>query len=160
MWRRQTYPDPVRLCVRYIIAFLAVHLCMGVPLSSAEWAQQSCSFPYRIPVTISATTAGHSTETRIDLTAADFPAAYNFTSAGDDIRVFESDDTTPVDFVVSEWDDVAQTATIYVRLPAIPPSGFETIYIYLGDNGLSAGSNAPIVFPDIGMRLRLSLIHI
>ena len=122
--------------------------------TAAEWSAQSCSFPHRIPVTITASAAGHNTETRINLSNADFPAAYTFSVAGDDIRVFESDDVTPVDFVVAEWDDLARTASIYVRLPPIGPSGSETLYIYLGDNGLSSGGNAAIVFPDIGVRLR------
>jgi len=112
--------------------------------SHAEWAQQSCGFPHRTPVTITAIGGSHSAETRINLVNADFPADYVFSSTGDDVRVFESDDTTPVDFVVAEWDDVARTANIYVRLPAISSGVSETIYIYLGDNGLGAGSNAAI----------------
>lgn len=120
----------------------------------AEWAEQSCSFPHRIPVTITASSAGHSTETRIELTDSDFPAAYIFSTTGNDVRVFESDDTTPVDFVVAEWDDVARMASIYVRLPTILGGTSETIYIYLGDNSLGSGANAAVVFPDIGVRLR------
>lgn len=122
--------------------------------SAAEWAEQSCSFPHRIPVTVTATGGSHNTETRIDLSNSDFPANYTFSVAGDDVRVFESDDVTPVDFVVAGWDDTARTATIYVRLPNIPSGASETIHIYLGDNGLSSGSNAAIVFPDMGVRLR------
>jgi len=143
---------------KYLSNLLICLTCFFVlifsPNSHAEWAEQSCSFPHRIPVTITATAAGHSTETRIDLTSGDFPADYVFSSLGDDVRVFESDDITPVDFVIAEWDDVARTASIYVRLPPIPGGGSEAIFIYLGDNGLGAGSNATIVFPDIGVRLR------
>jgi len=64
--------------------------------SEAEWAEQSCSFPHRIPVTITASAAGHNTETRIDLVDTDFPAAYIFSPAGDDVRVFESDTPHPL----------------------------------------------------------------
>ena len=154
MWKR-----PENNCVKLQTAMIGVWGLLLLVLifprpTGAEWSAQSCSFPHRIPVTITAGAAGHSTETRINLSSADFPAAYIFSVAGDDVRVFESDDITPVDFVVAEWDDVARTAGIYVRLPPIAPSGSETIYIYLGDNGLGAGSNAAIVFPDIGVRLR------
>lgn len=150
----RTYNEGRGLPSRLIrVLFVMFAALVSLP-ASAEWAQQSCSFPHRIPVTITASASGHSTETRIDLTSSDFPAAYAFTPAGDDVRVFESDDITPVDFVVSEWDDVARAASIYVRLPFIPGGTSETVYIYLGNSGLAAGGNAAIVFPDIGVRLR------
>jgi len=154
MWSGQTTSGVGELLSNLAICLLLLFVFSFHSTSQAEWAEQSCSFPHRIPITITASAAGHSTETRISLANADFPAAYVFSPAGDDVRVFESDDLTPVDFVVTEWDDVARTASIYVRLPPITASSSETIYIYLGDNGLSSGSNATIVFPDIGMRLR------
>lgn len=154
MWRSQKISGGGRLLSNLVICLLGTLVLFFHKYSHAEWAEQSCSFPHRIPVTITATGATHNTETRISLVNADFPADYVFSPAGDDVRVFESDDTTPVDFVVAEWDDVARTANIYIRLPAIPNGVSETVYIYLGDNSLGGGSNAAIVFPDIGVRLR------
>jgi len=154
MWQRQAHSGRNTYLASLWVCLTSFFALVVFTISHAEWAQQSCSFPHRIPVTITATAAGHSTETRIDLTSSDFPADYVFSSLGDDVRVFESDDITPVDFVIAEWDDVARTASIYVRLPPIPGGGSEAISIYLGDNGLGAGSNATIVFPDIGVRLR------
>lgn len=124
------------------------------PSVNAEWLQQSCAFPHRIPVTLTASSAGHNAEIRIDLTNSDFPTSYTFSSSGDDIRVFESDDTTPVDYVIAGWDAIGRSATIYIRMPSMPPNTSEMIYIYLGDNSLGAGDTANIVFPDIGVRLR------
>lgn len=121
--------------------------------ASAEWPEQSCRFAHRIPVTITAGASSHNDETRIDLTSVDFPALYAFSPAGDDIRIYESDDTTPVDFVVTGWDDVARTATIYVRLPALAAGNSETISIYLGDMSLGSGANVATVFPNTGVRL-------
>ena len=120
----------------------------------AEWPEQSCSFAHRIPVTITAGAAGHNTETKITLVSADFPASYTLSAAGDDVRIFESDDVTPVDFIITGWDSTARTATIYVRLPAMTSSTSETIHVYVGDSGLPSGNNATAVFPDIGVRLR------
>lgn len=134
--------------------WLALFIVFILPASSvAEWAEQSCSFRHLIPVTITATTGSHNTETLINLTSSDFPADYNFSSSGDDVRIFENDDITPVDFAITEWDDIGKTAEIYVRLPAIPSGSSETIHLYLGDNGLSSGSNAVSVFPNVGVRL-------
>lgn len=154
MWSGQTYSGGGKYLANLWICLTGFIVLSFPGVSHAEWAEQSCSFPHRIPVTITASAAGHNTETRINLVNTDFPAAYVFSPLGNDVRVFESDDTTSVDFVVAEWDDVARSASIYVRLPAIPASSSETIYIYLGDNGLSSGSNATVVFPNIGVRLR------
>lgn len=137
-------------------------LCFGMwvlgisvsSLSHAQWPEQSCSLRHRIPVTITAVSGTHSTETRIDLTNSDFPADYLFTIAGDDVRVFEADDTIPVDFAVTGWDAIARTATIYTRMPPLGSGSSELVYIYFGDNSLASGSSGPSVFPDIGLRLR------
>lgn len=120
----------------------------------AQWPQQSCSLRHRIPVTITATTGTHNSETRIDLTSTNFPLDYAFSTGGEDVRVFRSDDFTPVDFVVAGWDPATRSATIYTRLPALASGASELIYIYFGDEALSAADNAPAVFPDNGVRLR------
>ncbi|WP_084168943.1 CCXG family PEP-CTERM protein [Hellea balneolensis] len=154
MWQYQLKSDGRKLLSNLLICMVITVFSFPYSTAKAEWAEQSCRFPHRIPVTITASATGHNTETRIDLESADFPSAYIFSPLGNDVRVFQSDDTTPVDFVVTAWDDVARRGTLYVRLPAISSGASETIYIYLGDNGLGSGSNASIVFPDIGMRLR------
>ena len=120
----------------------------------AEWAAQSCSSGHRIPVTVTAVGGTHNTETRVDLDSSDFPAEYVFSSDGRDVRVFRSDDTTPVDFVVAGWDAVNRMATLYLALPPIGSGSSELVYVYFGDDALLAGSDAAAVFPDLGLRLR------
>lgn len=124
------------------------------PHATAEWAHQSCAHPHRIAVTLTANGSGHNTETRIDLVNADFPASYNFTAGGDDIRVLDSDDMTNVPFVVTDWDTTSRAATIYVRPPALAGGSSQTIYIYFGDVNAASGGNAIVVFPNSGMNLR------
>lgn len=140
--------------VRHISILLSIFLIMSFPIARAEWAHQSCAFPHRIPITLTAGASGHSTETRIDLVSADFPASYTFTVDGDDIRVFEGDDLTPVSFVVAEWDAPTRAAQIYVRTSPMAAGSTRTLYIYFGDGTILSGSSATVVFPDIGMRLR------
>jgi len=123
-------------------------------LSHAQWPQQSCSSRHRIPVTVSATSGTHDSETRIELSSSDFPPEYSFSSSGEDVRVFRSDDTTPVDFVVTGWSSSTRSAVVYVRLPPIASGGSELIYVYVGDESLTAADNAPGVFPQAGVRLR------
>ncbi len=98
---------------RPLLSFAFMALCSHLP--AFAWPSQSCASRHRLPVTVEASASGHSGEIRLDLTGADFPTAYNFSSNGDDIRVLESDDTTPIDFVVTAWDAGAQTATLYLR---------------------------------------------
>lgn len=148
-----SYPFP-RIIVRGMIWLGLLIAAFQAQLAYAEWPEQSCSFRHRIPVTVTAGPAGHNAEIRIDLTSSDIPASYVFSLAGHDARVFLGDDLTPVDFVVSGWDSIARTASFYVRLPTMPPSSSETLYIYLGDESLPSGNNAGAVFPDIGVRLR------
>ncbi len=138
-----------------IIGTLLVFVCLifYTSIARAEWPEQSCSFPHRISVTVTAGASGHNAETRVDLSNVDFPSSYSFSPDGHDVRVFRSDDLTPVDFVVAGWNEIARTATIYVRLPIISGGGSELIYIYLGDNSLPSGENAMVVFPDVGVRL-------
>ncbi len=142
---------------RVLRAFLAllgpwVFACPAVV--HAEWPQQSCSLRYRLPVTITASSGGHGVETRIDLVSTDFPATYTLSPAGADVRVFQDDDVTPVDYVIAGWDPAARTATIYVRTPFIPTGASRTLFIYFGDENLAAGDTPNVVFPDAGVRLR------
>ena len=139
--------------LKFVVGSLVV--CLGLQsFAHAEWPEQSCSFRHRVPVTITAVSGTHDTETRIDLDASDFPADYVFTADGHDVRIFQSDDTTPVDFVVAGWNSVLRTAVIYVRMPPIVSGASELIHIYFGDSALTAGSSASAVFPDLGLRLR------
>ncbi|MEM9171143.1 MAG: CCXG family PEP-CTERM protein [Pseudomonadota bacterium] len=135
-------------------SLIAVWFCVSASSALAQWPQQSCSLRHRIPVTVSAVSGTHNAETRIDLTSTDFPIEYTFSSSAEDVRVFRADDLTPVDFVVAGWDPVARSATIYTRLPPIGSGASELIYVYFGDESLSAADNALAVFPDAGVRLR------
>lgn len=147
--------DPVLLtAIKAKLFALVLLMLQPVNIAHAEWPEQSCSSRHRIPVTISATAGTHSTETRIDLDSSDFPADYTFSADGDDVRVFQSDDVTPVDFVVAGWNSTARSAVIYTRMAPISSGSSELVYIYFGDSGLSAGSSAAAVFPDQGLRLR------
>lgn len=141
----------IRVQIWTIFATLWVMLFIA-PAAFAEWAEQSCAFPHRIPVTITADAGGHNVETQISLTSANFPASYDLSAQGNDVRIFESDDLTPVDFVVSDWNPAARTAIIYIR-KTLAPSSSEILYIYLGDNSLPSGNSASVVFPDVGIRL-------
>lgn len=145
----------MRLVMQVLVAVTAALACLAFSPGTAfaEWPVQSCSHRHRIPVTITATGGGHTSETRIDLVDANFPASYAFTAAGNDVRVFRANDLTPVDFVVAGWDGATRSATIYVRLPTIPSGTSELVYIYIGDTAIGSAETASAVFPNVGVRL-------
>ena len=123
----------------------------GVP-SALAW---DCMNAHRTLVTVTANASGHSEETRIDLSASDFPADYNFTSDGRDVRVvLASDDLTPVDHIVTGWDGLTRSGTIFVKLPMLAPLSSTSVYVYYGDSSLSSLSDVDAVFPTPGLRLR------
>ncbi|MEL6861212.1 MAG: CCXG family PEP-CTERM protein [Pseudomonadota bacterium] len=122
--------------------------------AAPAWAWD-CLNAHRNLVTVTAGSSGHSDETRIDLNASDFPADYVFTADGADVRVvLASDDTTPVDHIVTGWDSVARTGTIYIKLPSQAPLSSTGVYVYYGDSSLSSLGDVDAVFPTTGLRLR------
>lgn len=135
------------MMVRPLIS-LAFFATFVVPSASA-W---DCAFPYRVELSVTVNTA-HSEEVRIALEPSDFDPSYAFTPTGKDIRVFEGDDTTPVDHVVTDWDPVARTAIVDVRLSSLTVGEAEDIIIYYGDQDAVSGDNAAGVFPDPGTRI-------
>lgn len=119
---------------------------------AAAW---DCLNAHRNQVTVTAGPSGHNEEIRIDLSSSDFPTAYDFTPDGADVRVvLASDDTTPVDHIVTGWDGASRTGTVYIKLPALAPSSSSSVYIYYGDDTLSSLGDVDNVFPTTGLRLR------
>jgi len=135
--------------LRYLAVFLALVLTCAP--GAAAW---DCLNVHRNLITVTAGPSGHSEEVRIDLTSADFPADYVFTPDGADIRVvLASDDTTPVDHIVTGWDPILRTATIFIRPPGLAPSSSTGIYLYYGNSGAASLGNVAAVFPATGLRL-------
>ena len=113
----------------------------------------SCEWSHSIAVTATAGGTAHSEEIRVDLTAADLPSGYTMSSAGDDLRVFASDNTTPIPFFISRWDAIAQEATIFIRPPTIGAGSSATYNFFLGNSFVGSASDANSVFPVSGLRV-------
>jgi len=133
-------------------AALAAAVLLFLLPNAAAW---DCLNAHRNLISITAGPSGHSDEIRIDLTSADFPSDYVFTSDGADVRVvLASDDTTPVDHIVTGWDAVLRTGTLYIKLPTLAPSSSTGVYVYYGDDSLTSLGDVDAVFPVSGLRLR------
>ncbi len=135
---------------RYVAYGLAVLL-----LSLQQAHAWDCLNAHRNLISITAGASGHVDEIRIDLSSSDFPSDYVFTPAGADVRVvLASDDVTPVDHIVTGWDGILRTGTIYIKLPALAPSSSTGVYVYYGDDSLASLGDVDAVFPTTGLRLR------
>ncbi len=133
-----------------IAAICAVFASLGAP-AAAAW---DCLNVHRNLITVTAGPARHSDEIRVDLTSSDFPLDYAFTPDGADVRVvLASDDTTPVDHIVTGWDAILRTGTIFIRLPAMAPASSTGVYVYYGDTAAASLGDIDSVFPASGLRL-------
>lgn len=113
-----------------------------------------CAWGQRVTVTLSTGSAAYTGEIRIDLSSADIPADYVFTPAGDDVRVFRSDNATPVDHIVTDWSPSTRQITLYANVATLAANSSEDLIIYLGNGAVPPLSDALAVFPDAGLRLQ------
>lgn len=144
----------MRLAVSLIFSLCAVLLFsfIGEETSTAQ-PRPSCEWSHSIAVTATAGSSAHSDEIRVDLTAADFPSGYVMSSDGADLRVFASDNTTPIPFFISRWDAITQEATIYILPPALGAGSSATYNFFVGNGFVSSASDATGVFTNTGIRV-------
>ena len=60
---------------------------------------------------------------------------------GTDIRFVDDDDATPLAYEIEKWDDGAETATVWVKVPQIVSSNTDFIYIYYNNPSAGDGQN-------------------
>ena len=76
----------------------------------------------------------------ITITDEDF---FNLTSGKENIRVFDTDKTTPLDYYIDMYDSTNKIARIYAKIPSIPANSVKYIYIHTNETcttDLSDGS--------------------
>lgn len=82
---------------------------------------------------------------RIDLTSSNFTFAHA-NSDGSDIQVRASDGATVLPHWVEAWDSSGQTATVWVKVPAIGAGATATVRIYSSNAAASNTSSVSSVF--------------
>lgn len=88
---------------------------------------------YRIPVTINNNSNVSSLtdyQVKISLTSANSDFWAHVDSLGKDVRVVDSDDVTGLSYWLKHFDYEAQTASIWVKVPAIAANSSKAIYLY------------------------------
>lgn len=90
-------------------------------------------------------------QVRMDLNAANVPAQFNWSLMGDDLRVVDQDDQTPLTFFIEQWDDIGETAVVWVLVPSIPGGG-RTVYLYFDAPTGTSSASTSMTFTTPGFR--------
>jgi predicted GH43/DUF377 family glycosyl hydrolase len=99
-------------------------------------------WPYRRAIEITNPCGEGTTDYQVQIT---LDSTFDFGHAlldGSDLRVTDSDGVTIIPYWVEMWDPAGQAASIWVKVPTLPPAG-TTVYLYYGNP-----SPPPLTEPD------------
>ena len=119
-------------------------------LDAQEW--YNANWQYRSPVTV--TNPGGTTLSDFQVKVTLSTGNFDFTRVlndGSDIRLTASDGTTLIPFWIEpdNWN-YPTSVVIWVKVPSIPGSGAETVYLYYGNPSPPAPNLTPVETPPVG----------
>jgi biopolymer transport protein ExbB len=131
---------------RVVAAVLCASFLTLVAGSAHAWWDGK--WKYRKKIVIDTTNQGADIKEGL----ADFPVlvrlhAGNFTfgnakSDGSDIRFAASDDKTPLKYHIEQYDPAGEMVLVWVKVPRLPASGQDFIWLYYGNNAAMDGQDA------------------
>ncbi|MGK0443841.1 MAG: hypothetical protein ACJA1U_000769 [Bermanella sp.] len=132
-------------------------LCLVVLFSASAHARQSCDWPFRTSVNIKENSGSNLSDyqVKLNINSSSFDSRYNWSSGGVDLRIFDSNDTSPLEFWIENWNQAAKTATVWVRFPASAPliaNANRNIFLYYGNTAATALANVPFTFVEPGIK--------
>lgn len=112
-------------------------------LSQFTHGRQSCDWPFRTSITVSETSGLNSSNYQFKITltggvGGTLDSRYNWSANGADLRIYGSDDVTPLSFSIDSWNATAEVAEVWVTLPSLPANSTETLYVYYGNTFASS----------------------
>lgn len=143
MLRRERH----RVCAKLVLWSI---LLLWLP-SAHAWFD--CAWPYRTEITLTEMSGTTLTDYQIllQLTAADFDAAYVWSAGAEDLRFVDQDDTTQLEHFVEFWDASAEVGRVWVQLNTLPASSTRTVYLYSGNVDASSDSTE-LTFTEPGIK--------
>ena len=131
----------------------SILLVLALVLSTPAYAWWDCDWDYRFAADITKPPGPPLSDyqVRMDLNAGNVPAEFDWTTNGDDLRVIDEDDLTELVFYIEEWDSLANTAIVWVRVPSVPGGG-RTVYLYFGGPPGSSNDSTTLTFTESGVR--------
>jgi len=130
-----------------VVVFLSI-------FSINSFGYWSCAWPYQTEITIQENSGTTLTDYQVEIsiTASGLNAGYSWTDDGFDLRLIDSDDETLLDFWLEDWNEVSQTATVWVRFDSLTANSNKTIYMYYGNEYADTLANVPFTFVDPGIK--------
>ena len=131
---------------RFAAIISGLILCLAVPRGArAEWFDAAWGYRQDIQVTNgSDALTNYATAIRLQSTEFDFGHAL---PDGADLRFTDSDGTTPLGFWIQDYNSALGQAKVWVKIPSLPASSAQTIYVYYGNPGATPGSSGASTFP-------------
>jgi len=135
-----------------MIKFLLTFLLMVTSINS--YAYWSCAWPYRTTLNVQENSASTLSDYQIKVTisGSNLNNAYNWTTNGFDLRILDSDDETLLDFWVESWNQVTETATVWIKLDTLTANQNRALYIYYGNEFADTLANVPFTFVEPGIK--------
>jgi len=120
----------------------------------SAFAWFDCNWYYRSKVVITEQAGNNLSNYQVLLTlnAGSMHANYNWSSAGQDLRVIDSNDSTPLDYFIQSWNATTKQAQVWVKIPSLPANSNKTIYLYYGNPVATTTSTATITLTEPGIK--------
>lgn len=112
-------------------------------------ARQSCDWPFRTLITINETSGITTSDYSVKLTLTGSAGGtlhpdYDWSSDGADLRIYASNDTSPVSFSISSWNQATKEAEVWVTFSSFSANSDNSLYVYYGNTSVpTADSGTP-----------------
>ena len=112
-------------------------------------ARQSCDWPFRTLITIDETSGTTTSDYSVKLTLTGSAGGtlhpdYDWSSNGADLRIYASNDTSPVSFSISSWNQATKEAEVWVTFASFTANSTNNLYVYYGNASVpTADSGTP-----------------
>jgi hypothetical protein len=141
------------------ISILLVALFISLPSS----ARQSCEWPFRTQIAVQENSVSGSQlqdyQVKFDINSSTFNSDYDWSSNGQDLYIYDTDDQTLLKFWIESWDSAAKEAVIWIRFPTLDRGQVRTVYYYYGNKSAPSIADVPFTFnyPGIKFHTRFSI---
>ena len=131
-----------------------LHCCLtlvALSISTSSLARQSCEWPFRTEINVQSANALSDYQVKFELNASSLSSDYDWSSNGEDLYIYDTNDTSQLEFWIESWDGIAEEATVWIRFPTLS-SGGRTIYFYYGNPNAPDIADAPFTFTYPGIK--------
>lgn len=128
-------------------------LLVSIMVFAQANARQSCDWPFKTQITINETSGLTTSDYSVKLTLTGASGGtlhpdYEWSSDGADLRIFASDDTSPVSFSISSWNQAAKEAEVWVTFASFTANSSNVLNVYYGNSAVPTadGGTPPVTY--------------